>query len=235
MGIRFIPACAGNAGRRGIIARGPPVHPRVCGERRSGGRRRSRSPGSSPRVRGTPQSGNCTPTGWRFIPACAGNAHSGARTAPVLAVHPRVCGERAGLPRPGARDRGSSPRVRGTLSTLTVPSNGNRFIPACAGNAFVLTRFTPFPAVHPRVCGERCRHQNFRPQPVGSSPRVRGTLRDFPQLGCVIRFIPACAGNASASALQTSKAPVHPRVCGERTSSNPLNQNRKKRAKKSTR
>ena len=71
-------------------------------------------------------------------------------------------------------------------------------------------------AVHPRVCGERQRDAYQRLQPIGSSPRVRGTLGESRELGRVARFIPACAGNAGFHARGFRLAAVHPRVCGER-------------------
>ena len=75
--VRFIPACAGNACKRGGDNGSSPVHPRVCGER-SAMRLRTRLPhGSSPRVRGTLHYQNHCIVNSRFIPACAGNALQG--------------------------------------------------------------------------------------------------------------------------------------------------------------
>ena len=90
--------------------------------------------------------------------------------------------------------------------------------------------------VHPRVCGELMDAPAPPAQPVGSSPRVRGTRpRSCSSFGSS-RFIPACAGN-SVSPLRSRGSPsgssprvrgtpnrsspppsgssVHPRVCGE--------------------
>ena len=50
---RFIPACAGNAGRTRFSAPFTTVHPRVCGERSKKGTDGVEIAGSSPRVRGT--------------------------------------------------------------------------------------------------------------------------------------------------------------------------------------
>ena len=76
----------------------------------------------------------------------------------------------------------------------------SRFIPACAGNAADVLLFRLCKSVHPRVCGERAP----LPDPVrrtgGSSPRVRGTQRRADRDRDVIRFIPACAGNAVTAA-----------------------------------
>ena len=53
------------------------------------------------------------------------------------------------------------------------------------------------------------------PAPAGSSPRVRGTPREWHLHRGEERFIPACAGNTSCSRKNISQMPVHPRVCGE--------------------
>ncbi len=50
----------------------------------------------------------------------------------------------------------------------------------------------------------------------GSSPRARGTRGHAYSDGLFPRFIPACAGNASARSVSTAVIPVHPRVRGER-------------------
>ena len=51
---------------------------------------------------------------------------------------------------------------------------------------------------------------------IGSSPRMRGTLRSAEGLHDLVRFIPAYAGNATQSKRIRSLTTVHPRVCGER-------------------
>ena len=196
---RFIPACAGNGSSSEPRPSRPTVHPRVCGERRQLLLPPPVQLGSSPRVRGTVL---LRPTGsrvHRFIPACAGNGGELHLPNAIMAVHPRVCGERA-----AARARfmrvpnfdGSSPRVRGTAPVLVVPVARLRFIPACAGNG-----------ISSRDDGHVV---------AGSSPRVRGTGRPAarPRTGC--RFIPACAGNGRVVVVVIFRLPVHPRVCGER-------------------
>ena len=50
--------------------------------------------------------------------------------------HPRVCGERGFALLLGRFDRGSSPRVRGTLELEPPHITPFRIIPACAGNAY---------------------------------------------------------------------------------------------------
>ena len=222
-GLRFIPACAGNAPSRMWTWCDGTVHPRVCGER--GSRCRCKAPvsGSSPRVRGTRCVRAARRVKARFIPACAGNASWYRTSGRSNTVHPRVCGERPWRESAPVIQRGSSPRVRGTRCATSHPPRSragssprvrerrdrvgsaavySRFIPACAGTpARPKDRRCSTP-VHPRVCGER------------SESAAHASLSS--------RFIPACAGNASSSISSSSKAAVHPRVCGERISSSSI-------------
>src|SRR2546426_1168652 len=91
----------------------------------------------------------------RFIPACAGNARSLASRRSPGSVHPRVRGEREGVDRKTQTDLGSSPRARGTPLVHGAVGGGDRFIPACAGNAGTSTDALMVIS--------------------GSSPRARGT------------------------------------------------------------
>ena len=152
----------------------------------------------------------------RFIPACAGNASNRHQLSPGHSVHPRVCGERFAHFLQNCREPGSSPRVRGTLERVLDDLLQRRFIPACAGNAQLQPPQASQAAVHPRVCGERSRSRTDDDPAAGSSPRVRGTPRHYAFAALVDRFIPACAGNASARRRRPMTPAVHPRVCGER-------------------
>ena len=72
--MRFIPACAGNAGRLPALGQSHAVHPRMCGERVVPGGNHDMLSGSSPHVRGTRLGCSVPLQAHRFIPACAGNA-----------------------------------------------------------------------------------------------------------------------------------------------------------------
>ncbi len=134
-GMRFIPACVGNAPHTSQKPCNPSVHPRVCGERFVCFRSYFPSVGSSPRVWGTLIHTFKDRIGKRFIPACVGNAIIGVAKTEIGAVHPRVCGERP-LAVPIERiDGGSSPRVWGTPLPPKKTTAALRFIPACVGNA----------------------------------------------------------------------------------------------------
>ena len=71
---RFIPACAGNAQSCVHSRTWRSVHPRVRGERLAVRLSESATVGSSPRARGTRVLVVHPHGGFRFIPACAGNA-----------------------------------------------------------------------------------------------------------------------------------------------------------------
>ena len=152
---RFIPACAGNGPRAPLGTCGPPVHPRLRGERRARWRVTDGPAGSSPPARGTATrhgpAGRCT------------------------SVHPRLRGERVKIGIDGDLSSGSSPPARGTVSVPRQGRRRRRFIPACAGNG-------PPPAapgesrpVHPRLRGERTRRSASTGHLDGSSPPARGT------------------------------------------------------------
>ena len=195
LGIRFIPARAGNRAGRGSTAMPPTVHPRVCGEQTDVASRNCVAVGSSP--------------------ACAGNSPAtdpGDRSRPV---HPRVCGEQVPACAGSYNVSGSSPRVRGTVTATRRLLPEFRFIPACAGNSDNAVECGDGPAVHPRVCGEQVAIVFVVAGPSGSSPRVRGTGRWDGASRSSIRFIPACAGNRRLSRAESHRKPVHPRVCGE--------------------
>ena len=174
---RFIPACAGNTQGWPRSPSTRPVHPRVCGEHRRRGHRRSHRGGSSPRVRGTHRSGHALGPEQRFIPACAGNTRSEAGEGRKATVHPRVCGEHSANASPLRLPSGSSPRVRGTLLPDERGQALSRFIPACAGNTAYPRNQRKGRPVHPRVCGEHPPQRGLYSSLHGSSPRVRGTRR----------------------------------------------------------
>ncbi len=193
---RFIPARAGNALAPWRTLRGPPVHPRACGERLPREIGRSCQCGSSPRVRGTLRAAGSRHHRDRFIPARAGNACRQPRPPSWWTVHPRACGERHDGTPNSQPIPGSSPRVRGTPRADPPPSARQRFIPARAGNAVPRAASRRCRPVHPRACGERGGAQSERRQAIGSSPRVRGTRELIRVVGVNHRFIPARAGNA---------------------------------------
>ena len=172
---RFIPACAGNAGRLRRCSRWMTVHPRMRGERTARAWPARCRNGSSPHARGTRTNGVGLAGHPRFIPACAGNALSTPCFPNPTSVHPRMRGERVVLRDGLSLLDGSSPHARGTREPVPGGDHPNRFIPACAGNARLSADRQGRPSVHPRMRGERNVIGGFSGSGVGSSPHARGT------------------------------------------------------------
>ncbi len=212
---RFIPAHAGNSARREIRVRPCAVHPRACGEQTPLDSSQSHGSGSSPRMRGTGRAGRGRDEKARFIPAHAGNSRKSSLMETLNPVHPRACGEQFTSP-PSSRDKnGSSPRMRGTVGDVKRPPDRPRFIPAHAGNRPLPRAGYPQIPVHPRACGEQLPATARYDHGLGSSPRMRGTAGWDWHGWLALRFIPAHAGNSSASGCGESDRSVHPRACGE--------------------
>ena len=91
---------------------------------------------------------------------------------------------------------GSSPHTRGTLHLVSIDQLERRFIPAHAGNAFLVFISRPRIAVHPRTRGERGLKASLNRWRYGSSPHTRGTPVKVLGVPDAVRFIPAHAGNA---------------------------------------
>ena len=193
---RFIPAGAGNSRPRSCRCRSRPVHPRGCGEQILPGNHNPTSYGSSPRVRGTVRRHIRGDRRVRFIPAGAGNSLRGGSFCGLRAVHPRGCGEQTVIDAHILRNRGSSPRVRGTGHRGDLCRWQHRFIPAGAGNRRVWSAAQSANAVHPRGCGEQTSGAPGMFDFHGSSPRVRGTGPHRQGGRLHPRFIPAGAGNS---------------------------------------
>ena len=212
---RFIPAHAGNTTPRPAPSGSRPVHPRACGEHISPPLLASRTVGSSPRMRGTPRPRSRRHPGSGFIPAHAGN--TSARWSPPAGrpVHPRACGEHGGVRHRSWQRGGSSPRMRGTLTSNWMVKIFRRFIPAHAGNTVRSGSVAGGHAVHPRACGEHVPFFRCQAMVDGSSPRMRGTLRFASVHRRLVRFIPAHAGNTLIDSLSCVNYKVHPRACGE--------------------
>ena len=131
---------------------------------------------------------------FRLIPACAGKTRTQPMNIEEIRAHPRVCGENYTENAPVRSSAGSSPRVRGKRECSSLGRIRCGLIPACAGKTGRRRFKQGCGAAHPRVCGENSRAAFFMSPPWGSSPRVRGKLR---QIRCPILrhgLIPACAG-----------------------------------------
>ncbi len=111
---RSIPACAGEPLLRHHCACGPGVHPRVCGGAARSSACAMLSGGPSPRVRGSRRRAVAEDAWLRSIPACAGEPPARIADASAGAVHPRVCGGAHKGEKKMMKEKGPSPRVRGS-------------------------------------------------------------------------------------------------------------------------
>ena len=173
------------------------------------------TPGSSPRVRGTPRRTAQDIQQHGIIPACAGNTRSGRSVLGGQRDHPRVCGEHEYRSSSAFGIQGSSPRVRGTQHQGgRAPLRGG-IIPACAGNTAYDKNAQDATGDHPRVCGEHGTMEWDVVRRTGSSPRVRGTRIRLASPPGGDGIIPACAGNTYDEEHGSRFSGDHPRVCGE--------------------
>ena len=171
--------------------------------------------GSSPLARGTPANDVISVCLHRFIPAGAGNTSKRENWPLNTAVHPRWRGEHSLSRAELLTEIGSSPLARGTRLEPGRMCWLLRFIPAGAGNTLGLFSSLSGGAVHPRWRGEHG-YGIYRKQfDAGSSPLARGTPRRQLQQFTISRFIPAGAGNTSASGSGHPESAVHPRWRGE--------------------
>ena len=191
----LIPTYAGNTRLRRRRAGRRRAHPHVCGEHFCAPSTGWADPGSSPRMRGTPNLPSGVTESQGLIPTYAGNTCRGRGDGLLPGAHPHVCGEHTVTAGMLAEHKGSSPRMRGTLLREAEKGSSRGLIPTYAGNT---------PQVVCLVGGV-----------VGSSPRMRGT----PGCGAVpaesVGLIPTYAGNTGWYAVVPGLVGAHPHVCGE--------------------
>ena len=154
----------------------------------------------------------------RFIPARAGNIWNHRELMRRSTVHPRTCGEHLVWLVLRLHYYGSSPHVRGTSAHGHGTLIYGRFIPARAGNITPINISPIAQTVHPRTCGEHYRYKPSQISGLGSSPHVRGTCGSEQAADLRRRFIPARAGNIGPGLPRRRHRSVHPRTCGEHSS-----------------
>ena len=213
--VRLIPARAGKTAFVAWRCDVRQAHPRACGENRLSLVRAPPLSGSSPRVRGKLGAGAPGCGGAGLIPARAGKTVVPFLGLVSSAAHPRACGENGTCVKPPGRMSGSSPRVRGKLSTSQATISREGLIPARAGKTHVDDTNPEVAGAHPRACGENGDTLETVASQYGSSPRVRGKP---PPVGAQRRrrgLIPARAGKTDCRGRPGLCRWAHPRACGE--------------------
>ena len=105
--------------------------------------------------------------------------------------------------------------MRGKRSRPVILRCPKRLIPAHAGKTLGAYIPEAIKAAHPRACGEN--RPLLAPYvPLGgSSPRMRGKLRELRHRLRDRGLIPAHAGKTRVTSRSGSAGPAHPRACGE--------------------
>ena len=114
--------------------------------------------------------------------------------------HPRVCGEKLNDLIDCNRDTGITPAYAGKSPTAWFGNIGNRD--------------------HPRVCGEKAASTRVSIRWMGSPPRMRGKVRNLAALFKAYGITPAYAGKRGRGVDLSRRQGDHPRVCGEKVSTN---------------
>ena len=129
--------------------------------------------------------------------------------------HPRACGEHSLRDTLTDTVRGSSPRLRGTLTQNCQTTSITGIIPALAGNTWRLGMRRALRRDHPRACGEHRTICVVEVRGGGSSPRLRGTRTESQGRHRQLGIIPALAGNTKGISSGVPREWDHPRACGE--------------------
>ena len=194
IGIRSIPASAGEPLIRRRWSNISPVYPRECGGTAATRTAATCPIGLSPRVRGNLAGEPQHFSGHRSIPASAGEPNMDNRIARQEPVYPRECGGTGGYGLGVGLCRGLSPRVRGNPLDAWRCGNVRGSIPASAGEPPSTGSGKNLIPVYPRECGGTRLGADPPPRTEGLSPRVRGNHWSLGEYPVEMRSIPASAG-----------------------------------------
>ena len=128
--------------------------------------------------------------------------------------HPRACGANVRGARYAVLRDGSSPRVRGKPGGDPPVGHQLRIIPARAGQTPACSHCRRTFPDHPRACGANQQSAYLRRGQYGSSPRVRGKLKQRFRIWKRGRIIPARAGQTLRPDDVAGPDADHPRACG---------------------
>ncbi len=150
--------------------------------------------GSSPRVRGSPKVDKVGLKKAGIIPAGAGLTGQLSDSQKFIRDHPRGCGAHQSRKSNSEKNRGSSPRVRGSHADDVAADKVAGIIPAGAGLTPAFDRLPRLGRDHPRGCGAHPISVAMRLMQLGSSPRVRGSRIAIAGVTGIHGIIPAGAG-----------------------------------------
>ena len=212
--LRIIPARAGSTFRQRLHTIAHTDHPRSRGVYEVAKDKEGKFKGSSPLARGLPHVAASGAPVRGIIPARAGSTAGGCVQRGPVSDHPRSRGVYAGIAGLAGIAGGSSPLARGLPRADLCTLSQGRIIPARAGSTFRLGRRGSRARDHPRSRGVYARATGLEAAFPGSSPLARGLLQDSPDIGGVLRIIPARAGSTPAWSQSRRPSGDHPRSRG---------------------
>ena len=190
----IIPANTGRIMPHATFCTLPGDHPREYGENPPTASMRALMTGSSPRIRGESAAPVRFVVDTGIIPANTGRIQHHHQMKTWRPDHPREYGENGESPIPTVKVNGSSPRIRGESSQLSLCFAGIGIIPANTGRMLPTLSIPRVAWDHPREYGENdlvwARMNGVR----GSSPRIRGEYNGLIGFIGYIGIIPANTG-----------------------------------------
>ena len=156
---RITPAYAGKSYRTHSVRQCLTDHPRLCGEKRSGGSTSSLVRGSPPPMRGKGEAFKGDYATSRITPAYAGKRLFIKLLEINSQDHPRLCGEKRNPRISYNHGKGSPPPMRGKASVPKMLQLSSGITPAYAGKRDSGTGANVPAKDHPRLCGEKTKYQ----------------------------------------------------------------------------
>ena len=157
-----------------------------------------------------------------ITPAYAGKSYTQMYLATTARDHPRVCGEKAAAAAPAHNQSGSPPRMRGKEGVPSGHTLSFGITPAYAGKRSQRRAGIKRQRDHPRVCGEKTQSRPAFDNISGSPPRMRGKGDVVRRFEIAAGITPAYAGKRAAPSGSSMASWDHPRVCGEKRTTESL-------------
>ena len=152
-------------------------HPRLCGEKGLRIQNCLYQSGSPPPMRGKVERVYFAPQDLRITPAYAGKSVGIDTGQKCIQDHPRLCGEKSSASTSDYNFVGSPPPMRGKVFAFIPKVLLKRITPAYAGKSSSRSICSRLSRDHPRLCGEKLKHQQTIEQCTGSPPPMRGKVK----------------------------------------------------------